>query len=348
MVGEPGKTARTAIEALARDRGVADRVSLAGPVPLDQLLPRYRAYDAFVLPTLPGEGVPRVLLEAMAGGLPIVTSRVSGIPSLITHEVNGLLLDAPSGRTVADAVTRIVRDASLRRRLIAGGYATAGLHTLQTQAASMMQDVSRAAQPDAAGADAGRSRDGWRARRRCASFCRRSSGGGAERVAVHVLNALDPLVWDRSMYLFRREGPYLDAVDGSIALSSGAGGSRLGRWLAMRRFFVETRPDLIVAFLSYLSVQSAAAAARIGARVVFDQGTPISAFLNDRRLSLAAAVASPDVFVGEPPGIPEGRRRRRDLDGRRGGSRGKIRRGGRSHPRRPQPHRSPRDCPGVE
>jgi glycosyltransferase involved in cell wall biosynthesis len=142
VVGEPGKTARTEIEALARDRGVADRVSLAGPVPLDQLLPRYRAYDAFVLPTLPGEGVPRVLLEAMAGGLPIVTSRVSGIPGLITHEVNGLLLDAPSGRTVADAVTRIVRDASLRRRLIAGGYATAGLHTLQTQAASMMRDVS--------------------------------------------------------------------------------------------------------------------------------------------------------------------------------------------------------------
>jgi glycosyltransferase involved in cell wall biosynthesis len=107
------------------------------------------------------------------------------------------------------------------------------------------------------------------------------SGGGAERVAVHVLNALDPLAWDRSMYLFRREGPYLDAVDGSIALSSGASGSRLGRWLAMRRFFVETRPDLIVAFLSYLSVQSAASAARIGARVIFDQGTPISAFLND-------------------------------------------------------------------
>ena len=46
-------------------------------------------------------------------------------------------------------------------------------------------------------------------------------GGGAERAAVHILNALDPTVWDRSMYLFRREGAYLDAVDGAIALSSG-------------------------------------------------------------------------------------------------------------------------------
>src|SRR4249920_936702 len=107
-------------------------------------------------------------------------------------------------------------------------------------------------------------------------------GGGAERVAVQILNALDPLVWDRSMYLFRREGPYLDAVHGSIALSSGAGGPRIGRWMALRRFLVETRPDLVVAFLSYLSVLSAVSAARIGARVVFDQGTPISVFLTDR------------------------------------------------------------------
>ena len=121
---------------------MADRVSLVGPIPLEQLLPRYRAYDVFVLPTLPGEGVPRVLLEAMAAGLPVVASRVSGIPSLITHGANGLLVEAPSAREVADAVMRIVRDAGLRRRLIADGYATARAHTLQAQAARMMQDVS--------------------------------------------------------------------------------------------------------------------------------------------------------------------------------------------------------------
>jgi glycosyltransferase involved in cell wall biosynthesis len=107
-------------------------------------------------------------------------------------------------------------------------------------------------------------------------------GGGAERAAVHILNALDPTVWDRSMYLFRREGAYLDAVDGGIALSSGDVSSRVGRWTALRRHFVATRPDLIVSFLSYLSVLSAASAARIGARVIFNQQTPISAFLTDQ------------------------------------------------------------------
>ena len=59
--------------------GVADRIQLLGAVPLDQLMTQYRDYDFFVLPTQPGEGIPRVLLEAMANGLPIVTTDVSGI-----------------------------------------------------------------------------------------------------------------------------------------------------------------------------------------------------------------------------------------------------------------------------
>jgi glycosyltransferase involved in cell wall biosynthesis len=141
-VGGPGEEERRGIAEAARTLGVSDRVSLAGPVPLDQLLPRYRGYDVFVLPTLPGEGVPRVLLEAMAAGLPVVTSRVSGIPSLVTHETNGLLFESPSASAVADGVARLVRDGALRRRLISHGYDTARAHTLEAQAARMMRDVS--------------------------------------------------------------------------------------------------------------------------------------------------------------------------------------------------------------
>jgi glycosyltransferase involved in cell wall biosynthesis len=107
------------------------------------------------------------------------------------------------------------------------------------------------------------------------------NGGGAERAAVHILNNLDPDVWDRSMYLFRREGAYLDAVDSGIAIASGDTDSRLERWVRLRRFLRATRPQLIVAFLSYFSVLTAARAARIGARVVFNQQTPVSAFLTD-------------------------------------------------------------------
>jgi glycosyltransferase involved in cell wall biosynthesis len=141
-VGAPGEAERLAIEAHAAAIGVSGRVRFLGAVPLDRLLPLYRDYDVFVLPTLPGEGIPRVLLEAMAGGLPIVTTRVAGIPGLITHERNGLLVDEPGAGTVVAAIARLLEDGALRRRLIESGYETAHAHTLEAQAARMMHDVS--------------------------------------------------------------------------------------------------------------------------------------------------------------------------------------------------------------
>ena len=60
----------------------------------------------------------------------------------VVENVCSLPLNLDASRAVADAVMRIVRDAPLRRRLIAEGYATARAHTLQAQAARMMHDVS--------------------------------------------------------------------------------------------------------------------------------------------------------------------------------------------------------------
>jgi glycosyltransferase involved in cell wall biosynthesis len=141
-VGAPGESERRGIDARAAAIGLSDRVRCLGTVPLERLLGLYREYDLFVLPTLPGEGIPRVLLEAMSAGLPIVTTRVAGIPGLIVHERNGLLVDEPSSSAIASALARIVADGPLRRSLIARGYETARAHTLDAQAAGMMRDVS--------------------------------------------------------------------------------------------------------------------------------------------------------------------------------------------------------------
>jgi glycosyltransferase involved in cell wall biosynthesis len=138
-VGAPGEAERAGIERDAAANAVALR--LPGAIALDQLLGRYGEYDAFILPTGPGEGVPRVLLEAMAAGLPIVTTNVAGIPSLVMHEVNGLLVE-PTAAALAVAVARLIDDPALRRRLIANGYNTARGFTLEAQAARMMQSVS--------------------------------------------------------------------------------------------------------------------------------------------------------------------------------------------------------------
>jgi glycosyltransferase involved in cell wall biosynthesis len=141
-VGAPGEAEQRTIAARAAALGLADRIRLLGAVPLDRLLPLYRDYDLFVLPTLPGEGIPRVLLEAMTAGAPVVTTRVAGIPSLVSHDVNGILVDEATPTSIAGAIERVLRDAGLRRRLIANGYETARGLTLEAQAMRMMGEVS--------------------------------------------------------------------------------------------------------------------------------------------------------------------------------------------------------------
>lgn len=107
------------------------------------------------------------------------------------------------------------------------------------------------------------------------------NGGGAERAAVQILNGLDAGRWDRSMFLFAREGPYLPEVDPAIAITSADTASRWGRWRALRAFIARERPEVVMAFLSYFSVLSAVRAANTGAKVVFNLQTPMSDFLTD-------------------------------------------------------------------
>ena len=107
------------------------------------------------------------------------------------------------------------------------------------------------------------------------------AGGGAERAAVQILNGLDQTRWDRSMYLFRGEGPYLGELSSDVRLQAGTSASRFARWRELRRFIAATTPDLVVAFLSYFTVLSAVRAALTGAKVILNQQTPMSAFLED-------------------------------------------------------------------
>jgi hypothetical protein len=101
------------------------------------------------------------------------------------------------------------------------------------------------------------------------------AGGGAERAAVQVLNALDDARWERSMYLFRAEGPYLGDVSSAVSVHGGTATSRFGRWRELRRFIASANPDLVVAFLSYFTVLSAVRLAFTRTSVIFNQQTPM-------------------------------------------------------------------------
>jgi glycosyltransferase involved in cell wall biosynthesis len=107
------------------------------------------------------------------------------------------------------------------------------------------------------------------------------NGGGAERAAVQVLNGLDAAAWRRSMFLFERRGPYLDDLDPDIELRSASDPSRVARWRALHRFVQQAQPHVVMAFLSFASALTAVRAARAGTKVIFNQQTPLSAFLTD-------------------------------------------------------------------
>ena len=77
------------------------------------------------MPTAAGkrEGLPVVLIEALAAGVPAVASDLSGIPELVETDVTGILVPPGDAEAIADALERLARDPALRARLAAGGRA---------------------------------------------------------------------------------------------------------------------------------------------------------------------------------------------------------------------------------
>ena len=71
------------------------------------------------------EGLPVSVLEAMAAGLPVVASRVGGVPEQVSDGETGLLVEPGDSNELAAALNRLTADASLRRRLGAAGRARA-------------------------------------------------------------------------------------------------------------------------------------------------------------------------------------------------------------------------------
>ena len=111
---------RAALRERAAALGLADRVVFHGYMDEAGVRQRLAEADVFVMASF-AEGVPVVLMEALAAGVPAVATRIAGIPELIEDGLTGLLVPPAEPTAIAEAVRRLLEDSGLRNRLAATG-----------------------------------------------------------------------------------------------------------------------------------------------------------------------------------------------------------------------------------
>ena len=110
---------------MINDLNLADRIILKGKLSPDECLSYYQQADVLAMPACmrnqDADGIPTVLIEAMAMEIPVVASRVSGIPELVRDGETGLLIAPDDATALAEALTRLIQDQDLARRLAQAG-----------------------------------------------------------------------------------------------------------------------------------------------------------------------------------------------------------------------------------
>ncbi|OLE25755.1 MAG: hypothetical protein AUI36_32430 [Cyanobacteria bacterium 13_1_40CM_2_61_4] len=127
--GPLGQSLRDQIAAL----GLEGQVELLPPMSQAELIEHYRAADLFVLACeVQGngdrDGIPNVIVEALAMEIPVVSTRVSGIPECVEDGVNGILVPEKDPRALADGIARLLAEPELAR-----GYGRAGRRKIESE-----------------------------------------------------------------------------------------------------------------------------------------------------------------------------------------------------------------------
>lgn len=110
------------LKALAVELGVADRVRFEGALAHQAVTDWLHSLDVFALPCKTDargdmDGIPVALMEAMSQRVPVVSTRISGIPELVVHERTGLLAEPANPPSLARELGRLLDDPTLRQRL---------------------------------------------------------------------------------------------------------------------------------------------------------------------------------------------------------------------------------------
>jgi len=120
---------RANLKGVVASLGLTTLVELPGSCSQEELLKWYRRATSFVLPCTVGhngdrDGIPNVLLEAMAAGVPVVSTPISGIPEVIRSGYNGLLTPERDAQALASTIAELLDDSILGERLRSSGRST--------------------------------------------------------------------------------------------------------------------------------------------------------------------------------------------------------------------------------
>ena len=111
-----------ALQSLAAELGIDGAVDFCGSLDRDQIADLYRSASLVLNPSRV-DNMPNSVLEAMASGVPVVSTNVGGVPWILRHDINGLLVASGDHAAMAAAAERVLRDRELASRLRAAALA---------------------------------------------------------------------------------------------------------------------------------------------------------------------------------------------------------------------------------
>jgi len=121
LIGEGKK--KPILERLTISRGLENEIVFAGPLTHEELKQYFFGADIFILPCVLAadgdrDGIPNVLLEAMAMGVPVISTKISAIPELIKDGKTGVLAGEKNARSLYEAIIRIINSGELRLNIV--------------------------------------------------------------------------------------------------------------------------------------------------------------------------------------------------------------------------------------
>lgn len=240
VIGEGDERAR--LEHLSTELGLDSVVSFPGAMPHDVVMQQMDKATLMVLPCVVtqdgnSDGIPNVLMEAMATGLPVISTRISGIPELVEDGVNGRLVPAGDADALADAMHELLDNPQQRATFAAAGRLKVERDfNVRVEAGRLLEHFGTVCHVE---------------RRRVLLVIDEMEVGGSQRQAVHLLTGLDRNRWAPELAYFRKTSFLVDSLENAgIPVHHLAKRGRLDPTFLLRfaRLIVRGRYDVVHAF----------------------------------------------------------------------------------------------------